>query len=201
MCTKFARTFISAMIFTMLIAPVYAQEEKRESRFSHKGLKGSIGSASFHMISERGLEEGDGGVLSIGYGFSDRFSLWLSLLGSEHSLIQAGGLQTDFGALELNIQHKFEIESRWQPYGKVGVGLYGLEEATSNVTLIGTGLNLGIGIDYFFSKHFGVGAEFMVKKLDYVKQSVETDGGDLVSDLNPNLNGDTVGFMITLMIQ
>ena len=50
-------------------------------------------------------------------------------------------------------------------------------------------------------RHFGIGAELMYKKLDYFEQSEDVGRGDLVTDLDPNLNGDTLGFMLTLTIQ
>ncbi|MFQ5637167.1 MAG: outer membrane beta-barrel protein [bacterium] len=189
------------MVFCALLANVNAQEQKQKSRFSHQGIKASIGSASFDMISERGLAEGEGGMLSLGYGFSDRFSLWLTLLGSEHPEENVDSSITDFSGIELNGQHRFETRSRWQPYAKVGVGLYGLESRGSNETLIGAGLNMGLGLDFFFGKHFGVGAEASYKKIDYFSKSVQTESGELIQELHPNLNGDTVGFMLTLTIQ
>jgi hypothetical protein len=83
----------------------------------------------------------------------------------------------------------------------MGLGVYSLQESGADVAFVGTGLNLGLGVDYFFSRHFGIGAEFVYKKLDFVARSEETDDGNLVTDLNPNLNGDTTGFFLTLTIQ
>ena len=186
---------------SVLSLSVYPQEKSPASRFSHKGLKAAIGSASFEMIAERGLNEGEGGALSLGYGFSERFSMWLILLGSEHIPVNGGELITKFGGIEVNLQQKFEIESRLQPYGKVGFGVYALHEQNSDVALIGAGLNVALGVDYLFSKHFGVGAEFMFKKLDYYSKRQETEQGEFFTDLDPDLNGDAVGFMLTLMIQ
>jgi len=176
-------------------------QQEHPSRFSHKGIKGAISSGSFDMISERQLKEGDGGALSLGYGFTDRFTFWLTLLGSEHSPVVDDERATKFGGLELNLQHKFKTLSRLQPYGKVGFGVYGLEEQNSNVTLLGAGLNLAVGVDFFFSRHFGVGAELMFKKLDYVSQRIETAAGEVISDLQPHLNGDTAGFVLTFTVQ
>ena len=199
---------LTYIMYTMILAVVfcsavnlYAQEQKQKSRFSHKGLKGAIGTASFDMISERGLEEGEGGTLSLGYGFSDRFSIWATLLGAEHPVGNRDSTITEFSGIELNIQHRFETRSRWQPYGKLGFGIYGLEQRDSNVSLVGAGINVGLGLDFFFAKHFGVGAELFYKKIDYFQQSVQTETGELLTDLDPNLNGDTVGFMLMFTIQ
>lgn len=201
MVATMSRFLFGSAIICYLGTVSFAQERASESRFSHKGLKAAIATASFDMIDERGLEEGEGGSLSIGYGFSDRFSIWATFLGSEHeSSIREGNLY-DFGGVELNFQHKFETEQNLQPYGKLGFGVYALEQRGSNAVLIGAGINLGLGVDYFFSRHFGIGAELMYKKLDYFEQSEDVGRGDLVTDLDPNLNGDTLGFMLTLTIQ
>jgi len=185
----------------VLAFSAYPQEKSPASRFSHKGLKAAFSSASFEMIAERGLKEGEGGALSLGYGFTDRFSMWLTLLGSEHIPVNGGELMTEFSGIELNLQQKFEVESRLQPYGKVGFGVYILQEHNSDIAMIGAGINVALGVDYLFSKHFGVGAEVMFKKLDYYSKRQETEQGEFFTDLNPDLNGDTVGFMLTLMIQ
>lgn len=195
--------FVLFLVIMTLNTSLMSQEAKPKPKpsFSHKGIKASLGSASFDMISERGLEAGEGGVLSLGYGMTDRTSFWLSLLGAEHHPAGESEEVTEFAGLELNLQHKFRTDSRWQPYGKLGFGLYSLQEMDSQFTLVGTGINLALGMDYFFSKHFGVGAEIMYKKLDYVVQSQEVSDGALVTDLEPNLNGDTAGFMITITVQ
>lgn len=105
-----------------------------------------------------------------------------------------------FGGAEINLQHKFETRSRLQPYGKVSLGVYGLGEDGSDVNLIGAGINLALGVDFFFARHFGIGAEVMYKKLDYFQQSTTTPEGDLITDLRPQLNGDTVGVVLTFTI-
>ena len=199
---KNSKVILSGVLGVLVLSfSAYPQEKNPASRFSHKGLKAAIGSASFEMIAERGLNEGEGGSLSLGYGFSERFSMWLTLLGSEHNRVNGGELVTEFGGIELNLQQKFEIESRLQPYGKVGFGVYALHEQNSDIGMIGAGLNVALGVDYLFSKHFGVGAEVMFKKLDYYSEVRETEQGEFFADLNPDLNGDAVGFMLTLTIQ
>ncbi len=191
---------ISMAMFIGNVNPILAQEKKK-TRFSHQGIKIALGSGSFDVTSERNLEEGEGGFLSLGYGFSERFSLWLTLTGAEHKQLEPSDLTMAFGGVELNVQHRFETRSRLQPYGKVGVGVYALGEDGADVNLIGAGINLALGMDFFFAKHFGVGAEVMYKKLDYFKQSTTTPEGDLITDVRPQLNGDTVGVMLTFTIQ
>ncbi len=202
MKSNILNVFLFANLFVLIsVYSGYTQPENSTSRFSHRGVKVALASGSFDMSSERQLEEGEGSLISLGYGFTDRFSLWLSITGTEHSQIDKNNLISEFSGFELNIQQKFETHSRLQPYGKVGFGIYSLEEKDSDVSLTGAGVNLAFGVDYFFSNHFGVGAELMFKKLDYFSQRQKTEGGEFVSDLYPDLNGDIGGFVITFTIQ
>jgi len=184
-----------------LTQTAWAQQVKNEPRFSSKGLKVAVSSLSIGMTSERNLEDGEGGALGLGYGFTDRFSLWLTLLGSEHNSDLPSAPKMDFGGLELSIQHKFETGSRWQPYGRIGGGVYSLKDKSTDVELVGAGLTVGLGVDFFFSKHVGVGAELSFKKLDYFEESTPKPGGDFIRELSPDLNGDAGAFMLTLTIE
>lgn len=199
---KFISNISNLFLLSLMLygSTAIAQEEAPVSRFSNRGFKASLGTSSFEMTSERNLKEGDGGALSVGYGFTDRFSLWLTLVGSEHKHI-GDNVRTGFGGAEINLQHKFNATSKWQPYGKVGVGIYALGEDQAPTVYIGGGVNLGIGIDYLLGKHFAIGAEFMFKKIDYSKEAVEQESGDVLIDLNPKLNGDIAGFMLTFTVQ
>ncbi len=180
---------------------VVAQEKAPGSRFSHKGIKAALGFGSFDMSKDVKLKDGEAVGVSLGYGFSDRVSLWLSLFGAEHPQIPGQQSLTDFGGLELNLQYKFATRSRFQPYGKVGVGGYALQVKDSDVTTTGSGFNLALGADFFFSRHFGIGAEVMFKGIDYNKETRKVNGSEVVSDLPQKLDGDSVGFMVTLTIQ
>ncbi len=191
-----------SVVLLNLAADVRAQDKKAVPEFSARGLKVSIATAAFDMISERDLEEGEGGLVSLGYGMSDKSSIWLAIGGTEHrSGNEDAGTATQFGLVELQLEHKFSAAERFQPYGKVGLGVYSLEPGDSRDGLLGLGMSIGVGVDYFWSKHFGIGAEVTVKKLDYIKRSQDVQGGELVTDLQPNLNGDTAGFLLRLVIQ
>ncbi len=202
MSTKWKCSSIFWQLFALLFVSVLsAQEEGKPTRFSHTGLKAAISTVSTEMISERNLNEGEGGALSLGYGFSQRFTLWATVLGSEHRSTIGDNEIMNFGGAELSLQHKFEIKSRFQPFGKVGVGVYVLEEDQTEESLIGTGITLSLGADYFFSRHFGIGAEFAWKKLDFFKRSIQEADGEHIIDVSPSLNGDTAAFLLTLTVQ
>ena len=182
------------------ISTSFSQTPNPASRFSHKGIKGAIGVGSFENDFGQKFEDGGAGAVSLGYGFDDRFTLWLTALGVQHPGNAVRSV-TDFGGLEAHVQYKLFPQSRIQPYGKVGVGLYGFEEEGTNMTFLGSGFALGVGADWFFSRHFGIGAEVMFKELDYSKVRQTINGEDVTRDLKPQRDGDAVGLMITLTIQ
>ena len=101
----------------------------------------------------------------------------------------------------MSLQYKIQSQTRFQPDGKVGVGVYGIGEKDSNVIFWVSGFALTVGADYFFSRHFGVGVEMLYKNVDYSKETRKINGNDIVSDLNPKLDGESVGFMFTLTVQ
>jgi len=197
------KKIISLVFFSVALCNVGVAQEAKSTkpRFSNKGLKVSLASGSREMTKERNLQEGEGGALSLGYGFTDRFSLWLTLVGSEQARVGSEAKDVEFGGIVLNVEHKFQSNSNWQPYGKVGFGVYGLTEKHSDVSLVGAGINVGLGVDYFFSRHFGVGAEASFQKLDYSSRHDKSGSETVITDLSPNLNGDTGAFMLRLVIQ
>ncbi len=182
---------------------LYGQSLSAQSkpRFSHKGIKAALGFGNIDMPSSTTSGDGGAGMLSLGYGFSDRSTLWLSLIGTDNDSRSATRIVTEFGGIELAFQYKFRPESSFQPYGKVGVGAYALQENGTDPTFFGGGFNFAIGADYFFSRHFGIGAEFNFKDIEYSKQSRTVNGDEIVSDLRPHLNRDSRAFLITLTIQ
>ena len=180
---------------------LFAQQEKPVSRFSHKGLKGAVGLGSFENEFGDKLNDGAAGSLSLGYGFSERFTLWLSLVGVEHPQNSVNRKATDFGGGDLSVQYKLLPQSRIQPYGKIGVGVYGIGEQGSGVVFLGGGIAFAVGADWFFSRHVGLGAELQFKNIDYSKEKRRVGGNDIVTEINPRLDGKSTGLMFTLTIQ
>jgi len=182
---------------------LYGQSLSAQSkpRFSHKGIKAALGFGNVNMPSSANSGDDGAGMLSLGYGFSDRSTLWLSLIGTDNEARSATQIMTKFGGVELAYQYKFRPESKLQPYGKIGIGGYALQENGTDPTLIGGGFNFAFGADYFFSRHFGIGAEFNFKDIEYSIESRTVNGEEIVSDLRQHLNRDARAFLITLTIQ
>ena len=191
----------SSLLLVFSFSALFGQEDKPKSRFSHRGIKIAFGAGSFENEFGDKLEDGGAGSLNLGYGFDDKFTLWLGLLGVEHPENSVNREATDFGGAELNLQYKLLPQSRVQPYGKLGVGFYGIGEQNSNVTFLGGGFALAVGADWFFWRHFGIGAELQYKNIDYSKERREILGKTVETDLNPRLDGKSVGLMFILTIQ
>ena len=201
MRTNLMRALMTVCIlFVVGCFEAWAQEQPSQSRFSHKGIKGAIGVGGFDNQFGEKLEEGGAGLLGLGYGFDDHFTLWATLFGVEHPGNAVRSV-SNFAGLELNLQYRLLPQSRIQPFGKVGVGIYAFETEGTNTTFLGSGFALGLGVDWFFSRHFGIGAELMFKELDYSKMVERIGGRDVTTDLKPKLDGDATAFMITLTIQ
>jgi hypothetical protein len=198
---KTAKSILAVLLIAIAGTNLTAEEESTREELSHKGFKAMLGSGSVNMTTERGLQEGESGMLGVGYGFTDRSSLWFHLFGSEHTTSESPHFTREFGGLELSLQHRFDNDGKFLPYGRVGFGLYALQEEDADAGLVGAGVVIGIGADYFFTKHFGVGAELVYRKLDYFKEVVETPAGDVLHDISPNLNGDAIGVMLSIMLQ
>jgi len=198
----FNRVTLVMVLLAMLTSfPVIAQEKKPETRFSHKGLKGAVALGSFDVTSDNQFDAGQAVGLSLGYGFNDRMTLWLGLEGAEYPASNNNKAITEFDALELNFQYKFRADSRLQPYGKMGAGLYQLKDRVSKAEITGGGFALALGTDYFVSPHFGFGFELHFKDIRYNKLRAKTASGHVTTDIKPDLNRDSRGFLFTLTIQ
>jgi len=193
------------IIFGLILfisASLFAQEQKPESRFSHKGFKVSGGLGGFENdFDEFGgkLDSGGAGFLSLGWGMSNHFTLWLAGLGADHFSPTLNRNKGGFVAFEISGQYKFMTESNFQPYGKLGIGAYFIGQ--DGIIFSGGGVSLGLGADYFFSPHVGVGLEVQFKGQGYSRRSVKVDGKDIVTDVDPKLDGKSSGVFLTLTLQ
>jgi outer membrane protein W len=196
-------------LLAMSTGDLDAQEGKTDSsRFSHKGIKASIAYGIATAASDLNLKTGNDFAFSLGYGFSNNVTLWLGIGRAKHQNKQttdtdavftnpAGGFQ-----YKADLQYKFRSQSRLQPYGKVGWGVYTMSERDVDVTKIGTGFTFAAGADYFFSRHFGFGVEVKYRILDFTEESRKVGDDEYERfDLDPALNGDSVSIMVTFTIQ
>lgn len=188
------------MVFLAGFSSLFAQKEEAGSNFSHIGIKAAFALGAFDNSASK-LSDGQALSLNLGYGFSDKTTLWLTLAGAEHPTKGSNGIKTEFDAIELNFQYKFKPLSRLQPYGKIGISGYQLKERGTDVKIIGGGMAFALGADFFFSKHFGFGLELTFKNIEYFRREEKVNNGELVSDLNPRIEGESLGFLVTFTIQ
>jgi len=171
-----------------------------DDKNSNIGLKLKLGLGSQDVAKDRDLEKGDAASLSLGYGVSQRVTLWLGAEVSKHANELDASIKSDFVGLELGMQYKFRPHEKFRPYGKLGVGTYflGLDDG-SGVLLNGGGVNWALGAEYHLARFLSVGAELFWKDFDYTQQRVGGDENDF-TDLPDTLTGNTRGIMINFTL-
>jgi outer membrane protein W len=202
-------TLILIALLVMYTGNLDAQEGKTDSsRFSHTGLKASIAFGIASASSDLNLKTGNVLSFSLGYGFSNNLTFWLSYGRAKHQNKQTTDSDAVFNnpvrgnQYKADLQYKFRSQSRLQPYGKVGWGVYSMSEENVDVTKIGTGFAFAVGADYFFSRHFGFGVEVNYKILNYTEESRKVGDDEWKDfDLDPILNGNSLSIVITFTIQ
>ena len=117
----------------------------------------------FVVDSSPQLDPGIGGYVYFDYRWSPQFSTQFGVIVTTED--GTGISQGDNGIEFLGIPTfdlKFYIlstESRWDPYGLIGIGFYAVTEgsADNGTVAVGIGANLGLGCDFYVSEHFSIG--------------------------------------------
>jgi hypothetical protein len=177
------------------VAPAAASDKN-----SNIGLKLNFGLGSQDVAKDRNLEKGEAASLSLGYGVSQRITLWLGVDASKHQQELDPSRENDLVGIQLGMQYKFRPHEKFRPYGKVGLGtnFLGTEDGLSTV-LNGGGVNWALGAEYRLARFLSVGAEVFWKDFDYTKQRIGDDKNDF-TDLPEPLNGNTKGIMINFTL-
>ena len=132
------------------------------------------------------IDENGGGMdLRFGYSFNPVFSLELTLGGAAH---ETNDVNTDmgFGEVRLFAHYRFMPGQAVRPYVKGGIGAYALtlKQPDIEVTASGGGLPFGGGVDYFFNRHFSLGADFTFNVIQYNNIDVKSGPVTLSDDIN-----------------
>jgi len=191
-------TIKGILLVLVILTTTGAGQETQIPYTSKRGFKAALSLGGANPTGQGGLNAGGGGMLSVGYGFNESFSAWFTgmfagLSADENDLTQA------FVGLELSLKYSPWTYYRLQPYGRVGVGGYAIGEEDTDNAIAGTGFFLGIGSDYSINRHFGIGFEVQFKNITYREQRFGGDG-DFV-DLDKNIDGDMLAYMLTFTIQ
>lgn len=159
----------------------------------------NLGLGSQDFTAAQDLEQGNAASLSLGYGVSQRVSLWLGFSGSSHDRETDQELESRLASLELGVQYKLRPGKKLQPYGKLGLAGFFLETEKTQTTLAGGGVTWGVGAEYRLVRFLSVGAEFFWKDFDYDHQRVG-DNGEFYELARP-VQGNSRGFMLHFTLQ
>jgi opacity protein-like surface antigen len=163
---------------------------------SNIGLKLNLGLGSQDVPQSQNLEKGDVAALSLGYGVSQRVTIWLGAEVSKHAHELDSKLESDFVGIELGVQYKLRPHQKFRPYGKFGIGTFFL--GSEGTVLNGGGVTWGLGAEYRLARFLSVGAEFFWKDFDYTKRQIGKDND--YEDLESPILGNTKGFMLTFTL-
>ncbi len=167
-----------------------------DDKNSNIGLKLNLGLGSQDVPKSQNLEKGDVASLSLGYGVSQRVTIWLGAEVSKHAHELDPKLESDLVGIELGVQYKLRPYQKLRPYGKFGLGAFFL--GSEGTVLNGGGVTWGLGAEYRLARFLSVGAEFFWKDFDYTKQQIGKDN-DFENLENP-IMGNTKGFVLNFTI-
>jgi opacity protein-like surface antigen len=196
---KTGKMILAMTVFAALcsvITPARADDKKN----SNIGLKLNLGLGSQDVPSSLDLENGEAVSLSLGYGVSQRVTLWLGMNGSNHVHELDKDRESKIVGVELGMQYKFRPHEKFRPYGKLGIGTYFLSREDGTGTILnGGGVAWALGAEYRLTSFFSVGAEFFWKDFDYTKQGTDGADGDF-TDLPDPITGNTKGILINFTL-
>jgi len=173
-------------------------KDSSEYKYSNIGLKLTLGLGTRDVPSSQDLERGDAASLSLGYGVSQRVTLWLGMNTSKHVHELDPERESDIVGIELGAQYKLRPNQRLRPYGTFGIGTVFLGSEGKKV-LNGGGVMWALGVEYYLLRFLSVGAEFFWKDMEYTKQGENGVDGDFTK-LDRPINADTRGFMINFTL-
>lgn len=109
------------------------------------------------------LDPGIGGYVFFDYRWSPQFSTQFSFIVTTQDGTGASNGDNSilfFGVPSFDLKfYLLSGDSRWDPYGFLGVGFYFLSEgsADNGSAAYGMGANVGLGVDYYLSEKFSLG--------------------------------------------
>src|SRR5262245_6906958 len=174
-----------------------AAQDKPEPKNSNIGLKLNLGLGSQHFTAAQELREDGAASLSLGYGVSQRVTLWLGAQSGEFQHTDDPQYISHWVGLEFDVQYKFRPEQKFRPYGKIGLGTAFLGNKETDIILNGGGVTWALGAEYHLTRFLSVGGEFYWKDFEYRRQQV---GENKYTDLPNALEGDTRGFMLNFTL-
>jgi outer membrane protein W len=134
------------------------------------GAAGNI----FAVDSSPELDPGVGGYVYFDYRWSPQFSTQFSIIVTTED--GKGPSKGNNGIVFLGLPTfdlKFYLlsgDSRWDPYGLIGVGFYAITEGSvdNGTFAAGVGADLGLGFDYYVSERFSFGLAAVFRSIGLI---------------------------------
>ena len=183
---KLVVTMAAATALLGAASGVSAQE-----RSSTRGvLLGAHLSATALQLDEDGAgdaERGGGLGITLGYGFTDRFSLLLRLAGANISY--AGDADGSYGLGDVDLGGRYSFGSTaaaLRPYAELGVSATAVTDTFEgeDVTFSGGGVFVGGGLEYFFTRKVALDAGLVLGKGKFTTVDVSGTTSDDFEDLD-----------------
>ncbi|OGQ21736.1 MAG: hypothetical protein A3I05_09450 [Deltaproteobacteria bacterium RIFCSPLOWO2_02_FULL_44_10] len=169
------------IIFTLfLFSFLFSSRAEAVGNFS-VGL-GPVGNI-YAVDARPQLDPGVGGQLYFDYRWSPQFSTQFGVMVTTQD--GTGADNGDNGIEFLGIP-TFDVkiyflsnESRFDPYGLLGIGVYAVSEGSrSNGTVaVGVGANAGIGVDYYVTEHISLGLSMVFRSIALIDSTGSRDNG------------------------
>jgi hypothetical protein len=197
----FVAFLLTALAVLFLTATTAAAQVDERDHGLYAGLR-FVGS-SLHVDDDAGSaffvkDDGGGAMLYIGYSFNPVFSLEVDGGGMNHDTSDPR-IDARFGAFQILAHYRFSPGRAFRPYIKGGVGGYALvlDDNTNDVRIEGGGFPIGGGFDYFFSRHFSLGADFTHNIIQYEKVTVDLGGATVGFDIDEEGAMTSLGLSLT----
>ena len=194
---KTIQLLIIAAIFSIVCVPAaWAHDVSRDKGFY---MGATIGGATIYPEdnpnSDFQIEDG-GGFFTIkaGYSFNRVFSLEFAAVGQGYETTDPT-INASLGSLQVMAMYHFRPGHQFRPYVKGGLGGYGLQLQQNNVsaTANGGGVVLGGGIDYIFTRNFGMGIDFTHNIIGFDKVEVDFGGNTVGTEIDEDGAMTSVG--------
>lgn len=198
MKVKIFLTIAALTVVELSAANPVAGKDSSDCKYSNIGLKLNLGLGAQDVASSQNLERGDAASLSLGYGVSQRVTVWLGLDVARHAHEQFQKLDSGFLGVEIGLQYKLRPNKKFRPYGAIGLGTFFLGTEETDTLLNGSGVTWALGAEYRLLRFLSVGAEFFWKDFDYTQIRVgeEEDFARLEQPISGNTNGFLVKFTL-----
>lgn len=196
---KMPRKLILGIAFVLSLIAIHRAEAKEGFYLGGELLYNNI-DGDFDGTKGPDADAGGGIGLILGYGFTPGLSLEIDWNATVHTAtVPGGGTPSDagLGAFILALKYNFLSDQPLQPFLRAGVGGYAftLKDPRGDFKLTGSGLDVGLGADYYVSPHFSIGAGLSRRLIKYNK--VEFLGPE--TNLRPKLKGDTTALEVTFV--